>query len=234
MACAGAGSYEAQRLATKHYKRKIAKQFKSRFISWWKKHGETITVNGVECFDGFRIDGDAFPQKHMSFLLHQKDLWETTQDKHFDWVKLYFNLGKLLEVTDADVDAFFAYYKDRSHNQNADRLHYKLEEVTNPTDYGGYTTNKVVSEHWFDKKIVTRSQDADGNTIETVTWEKIEGDDYLDELSWELAELALDTAVWFDNATLTTITEITEDIALDEAGLDAKIDALRAQELGGG
>jgi len=230
--CRGVGDYEAQRQARRRYKRKIANQFKTRFIAAWEKYGEFIDVNGVRCFAGYRIDREGAGQKRMSWILKDPDLWEETADKHFDWVKLYFNLNKLQQITDEDVDAFFTHYKNLSHGKDADKLHYKLEQVQTPDDYGYYTTDKVVTEHWFEKKIVTVTQDGDGNDVETVTWEKIEGDDYLDELSWELAYLDLLDAVWYDPDTLQPITEIVHDEELDEAALDAKIDALRATDVG--
>ncbi len=230
MSCIGIGSYEQQRLAKKKYRKKLANQFKTRFIAAWERYGEFQDVNGVRCFAGYRIDGDGAGQKRMSWLLKQPDLWEESQDKHFDWVKLYFNLNKIQQITDADVDAFFTYYKNLSHGRNADKLHYKLEQVTTPDDYGYYTTDKVVTEHWFEKKIVTVTQDEDGNDVETITWEKIDDDEYLEELSWELAYLDLQDAVWTDPDTLQPITEIVHDEELDEAALDAKIDGLRATE----
>jgi hypothetical protein len=219
MSCAGAGSYDQQRLAFKKHKKKLSNQFKTRFIALWEEYGEFQVVDGVRCFAGYRIDGDGEGQKRMSWLLKQPKLWEETKDKHFDWVKLVFALGKLQTITADDVEAFFEYYKNNTHNKGADRLHYKFQKVIEPDDYGYYTTEHVVTEHWFDRKIVTET---DG--VEVITWEKIEGDDFLDELSWELADLALDDAVWFDPY---EITEIVADIELTEAELDEKIDELR-------
>jgi hypothetical protein len=226
VSCSGFGSYDQQRLAKKRYKKKLANQFKTRFIALWEKYGEFQEVNGKRCFAGYRIDGDGEGQKRMSWLLKQPKLYEDADDKHFDWTKLYFNLSKLQTVTDDDVAAFFEHYKQEAHTHTTDKLHYKLEKVTTPDDYGYYTTDHVVTEHWFEKKIVTVTQDENGNDVETITWEVVEGDAFLEELSWEIAYLALDSAEWFDNDTLTEITEIVHDEELDAAALDAKIDAL--------
>lgn len=229
MACGGVGSYDQQRLAKKKYKLKKANQFKTNFIALWEKYGEFQDVNGVLCFGGYRIDRDGEGQRKMSRRLQQPNLWQETDDSHFDWVKIFFNLGKLLTPTPADVDAFFVYYKNTSHNIGADKLHYQLEKVATPNDYGYYTTEYVVTEHWFERAIT--EIDADG-IEQIIGYEQIVGDDFLDELSWELADLALDSAVWFDPDTLQPIEQIVIDEIIDEVALDLKIDGLRATEFG--
>lgn len=106
--------------------------WKSNFINIWRKYGTFKYVNGVECFDYYRIDGDGAGQRRMSKHLRQPTLWQDTMDDDLDWVHLVFNLNKLVELSSENITLWLDDYKAELGTYTFDKLYYKIvnNEVT--------------------------------------------------------------------------------------------------------
>lgn len=86
-------------------------QWKSNFINIWEQYGVNKWVDGVLCFDYFRIDGPGEGQEKMSKHLKHPDLWQEVQDDDLEWVHFYFKLQSLVSITESNIAAWLAGYK---------------------------------------------------------------------------------------------------------------------------
>jgi len=127
-----------------------ANMWKSMFISLWKKYGDFETIDGVEIFGYYRIDGDGEGQHKMSKHLQDKDLWEKTMNDDVADVKLYFNLNKLIEIDAASVQLWVDTQKALVNGSLFDTLTYTIQnhEVVSA---GFYKDNALVTDVFYVK-----------------------------------------------------------------------------------
>lgn len=105
-----------------------ANRWKSNFIAIWRKYGTFQTVNGVECFDWYRIDGGGEGQKKMSKHLKQPDLWQKAQNDDLEWVHLFFNVDLLIEMTKENIDKWRVYMERYIRTKSFNRLKYRIAQ----------------------------------------------------------------------------------------------------------
>jgi len=141
MSCEGSlSNYERKKLALIN-----VNKWKSNFVSLWRKYGKFKTVDGVECFDYYDIDGNGEGQIRMSKLLKQPTLHKDVQDDDLDWVHLVFDLSKLIEIDDEGIALWLADYKTQLESYSFDRLVYVIEDGT-VTSHAFYLSGEIIDD----------------------------------------------------------------------------------------
>ena len=150
--------------------------WKSNFINIWRKYGTFKYVNGVECFDYYRIDGDGAGQRRMSTHLRQPTLWQDTMDNALDWVHLVFNLNKLVELSPDNITLWLDDYKAKLNTYTFSKLYYKI-------------VNNVVTDAYFSSAdaLVPVNPPTNPVTYEPTTYTRID-DAFLNHLAKTIAE----------------------------------------------
>ena len=119
------------------------------FLNLWVKYGSLQTINGVECLDTYRIDGDDVGQHKMSNHLRQSDMWEQTQSPDVARVDLWFDLKKLVEIDDAGVQAWIADMQNRATTLPYDELRYEIVDHA-VVSHGFYNGGALVNDAFYD------------------------------------------------------------------------------------
>lgn len=100
--------------------------WKSNFIKLWETYGTFKTVDGIKCFDGYRIDGNGEGQVRMSRHLKQPDLCKETMNDDLEWVRLVFSLDKLARLSPEIIAAWIAAMKEEILTYGFDHLNYTI------------------------------------------------------------------------------------------------------------
>lgn len=150
--------------------------WKSNFINIWRQYGTFKYVNGVECFDYYRIDGDGAGQRRMSTHLRQPTLWQDTMDNALDWVHLVFNLNKLVELTPENITLWLDDYKAKLGAYTFAKLYYTI-------------VNDVVTDAYFSSAdaLVPVTPPTNPVTYKPTTYTRID-DVFLNHLAKTIAE----------------------------------------------
>ena len=147
---------------------KKSNAFKNKFIKLWEEYGTFREIDGERYFNEYKIDGSGDGAVKMSELLGQPDLHNEVDDHHLDYVKLFLNFNKLIKIEEGTVEAFKPEYVEQMKKESFDALYYEI-------------TESVVVESYFLKNIYDEENKSIGK-------ERIEENEFLDELAWEIAE----------------------------------------------
>jgi len=124
--------------------------WKSNFVAIWLKYGTFKTVNGVQCFDYYDIDGDGEGQRKMSKHLKQPNLWQETINEDLDYVHLVFDLSRYIEPSDEGIAAWREDIKNKLATYSFTRLTYTIEN-DRVNSYGFYDATVKIEDDFLNK-----------------------------------------------------------------------------------
>ena len=142
MSCgSGASNYERTKAALIN-----ANKWKSNFVNIWEQYGTFKTVNEVQCFDYYDIDGDGEGQRRMSKQLKQPNLWADIMDDDLDWVHLVFKLDNMVELSDEAIQGWIDETKTELETYEFDHLHYVVTDDKVISSYFSFEETNIDNE----------------------------------------------------------------------------------------